>query len=61
MNLKEKQSTEEFSRGWSARSNNKSLTDCPYTRATEEATLWCYGWHEASRDPALLSEEMALL
>lgn len=58
MNIQQKQFTPEFSEGWSARVEHKMLSVCPYAKGTLEASLWCYGWYEASRDPALISEEM---
>jgi ribosome modulation factor len=58
MNIQQKQLTPEFSEGWTTRVEHKMLSVCPYAKDTLEARLWCYGWYEASRDPALISEEM---
>lgn len=58
MNMQQKQLTPEFSEGWAARVQHKALSACPYTKDSQEVSLWCYGWYEASRDPALISEEM---
>ncbi len=58
MTNQDKQMTQEFSEGWSARVSHKALSACPFEKDTQQASLWFYGFYEASRDAALTSEEM---
>lgn len=50
--------SEEYAEGWRARAASLSVMDCPYRARTPEAKAWRAGWMDASRDPALLQEEM---